>query len=228
MRLLFFKDFFDLIFPRTCDLCGRNLFDFESCLCKICIGTLPRTLYHAMPSENDLTQKIKGIANVGMAMSFLRFTKNGQSQKILHCLKYRNKPKLGIQLGELYSNQLNEVELTNNWDVIVPVPLHPIKKYRRGYNQSEEFAKGLSHGLQLPIEEMLERKKFTETQTKKTRIQRMENVDEVFALTRPTDGRRILLVDDVMTTGATLCSCANVLLANGAKTVDLITIAAGK
>ncbi|MBN3521231.1 ComF family protein [Algoriphagus lutimaris] len=228
MRLLFIKDFFDLIFPRTCDLCGRNLFDFESCLCKICIGTLPKTLYHLMPSENDLIQKIKGIANVGMTMSFLRFTKNGQSQKILHCLKYRNKPKLGIQLGELYSYQLNEVDLTKNWDVIVPVPLHPIKKYRRGYNQSEEFAKGLSNGLKLPMEELLERKKFTETQTKKTRIQRMENVDEVFVLARPTDGRRILLVDDVITTGATLCSCANVLLANGAKTVDLITIAAGK
>lgn len=228
MRLLYFKDFFDLIFPRTCDLCGRNLFDFESCLCKICVGTLPKTLYHVMPSENDLIQKIKGIADVGMAMSFLRFTKNSQSQKILHSLKYRNKPKLGIRLGELYSNQLNEAGLACYWDVIVPVPLHPIKKYRRGYNQSEEFAKGLSKGLDLPMEEFLQRNKFTETQTKKSRIERMDNVDDVFSLIRPADGKRILLVDDVMTTGATLCSCANVLLANGAKTVDLITIAAGK
>lgn len=230
MRLHYLKDFFDLIFPRNCDLCGRNLFDFETDLCKICIGSLPKTLYHAMPYENDLTDKIKGLSKIGMAMSFLRFTKAGQSQKILHLLKYRNKPEIGIKIGKLYAHQLVEAGLSASWDIIVPVPLHPLKHRRRGYNQSEEFGKGISEGLNLPCYNYLERKKFTETQTKKSRIERMENVEEVFAIlsNKSVSGLRILLVDDVITTGATLCSCANVLLANGAKTVDLATIAAGK
>lgn len=230
MRLQFFKDFFDLVFPRNCELCGRNLFDFETGFCKICIGLLPKTSYHIMPYENDLTDKIKGLSKVGMAMSFLRFTKEGESQKILHLLKYRNKPEIGLKLGRLYARELSEAGLSGSWDTIIPVPLHALKLQRRGYNQSEEFAKGISEGLNLPVNNFLERRKFTETQTKKSRIQRMENVEEVFTLVPNTSisGLRILLVDDVITTGATLCSCANVLLANGAKTVDLATIAAGK
>jgi ComF family protein len=230
MRLHFFKDFFDLVFPRNCELCGRSLYDFETGFCKICIGSLPKTLYHAMPYENDLTDKIKGLTKAGMAMSFLRFTKEGESQKILHRLKYRNKPEIGIELGKLYARELAGAGLSDSWDSIVPVPLHTLKHQRRGYNQSEEFAKGISEGLNLPFNNFLERKKFTETQTKKSRIQRMENVEVVFSIVSNTSisGLRILLVDDVITTGATLCSCANVLLANGAKTVDLATIAAGK
>ncbi len=230
MRLHFFKDFFDLIYPRNCSLCGRSLFDFEVCFCRICIGTLPRTLYHRMPTENDLTDKIKGLSNVGMAMSFLRFTSGGQSQKILHRLKYRNKPEIAEKLGKLYAQDLIEANFKNCWDLIVPVPLHPVKLLRRGYNQSEQFAKGLSEGLEVDYENALERKKFTETQTKKSRLQRMENVEDVFQISvgHSISNLRILLVDDVITTGATLCSCANVLLANGAKTVDLASIAAGK
>lgn len=228
MRLLFFKDFLDLVFPRNCDLCGRSLFDFEGCLCKICVGTLPKTLYHAFPDDNDLTQKVKGLSNIGMAMSFLRFTKDGQSQKILHQLKYRNKPELGVFLGKLYAQELNEFQFSKCWDVITTIPLHPVKKLRRGYNQSEEFAKGLSEGLKISQKNYLERRKFTETQTKKSRIQRMSNVEDVFEVNTTVDGLRILLVDDVITTGATLCSGANMLLASGAKSVDLITIAAGK
>jgi len=230
MRLNFFKEFFDLIFPRNCELCGRNLFDFESVFCKICIGSLPKTLYHAMPYENDLMDKTRGLSKIGMAMSFLRFTKEGKSQKILHRLKYLNKPEIGIVLGKLYSRELLETGLSECWDTIVPVPLHALKHQRRGYNQSEEFAKGISQGLNIPFNNFLKRTKFTETQTKKSRMQRMENVEEVFDIVpnAPIAGLRILLVDDVITTGATLCSCANILLAKGAKTVDLATIAAGK
>ncbi|MBN7814403.1 ComF family protein [Algoriphagus sp. YJ13C] len=230
MGLLFLKDFFDLIFPRNCDLCGRSLFDFENCLCKICVGTLPKTLYHIMPSDNDLTEKLKGLTQINKAMAFLRFTKEGMSQKILHKLKYRNKPQIGIKLGNLYGQELFKTGFAEDWDLIIPVPLHPMKQRRRGYNQSEEFARGLSEAMNIPWKPLLIREKFTETQTKKSRIQRMSNVEDVFKLnTQETpNGLKILLVDDVITTGATLCACANVLLANGAKTVDLVTIAAGK
>ena len=163
------------------------------------------------------------------AIAFIRFTKKGKSQKLLHLLKYKNKPEIGLEMGRLYGITLKENGFSNEWDVIVPVPLHPIKQKRRGYNQSEKFASGLSSELGIPAQELLVRKKFTETQTKKSRLQRLENVDEVFGLAENLNGMvlRVLLVDDVITTGATLCVCANVLLAYGAKHVDLATIAAG-
>lgn len=229
MRLLFAKDFLDLIFPRNCILCGRTLFDHERCLCSICVGMLPKTSYHLRSGDNDLTSKVKGLSDIGRVMSFLKFTKEGKSQKLLHELKYRSKADLARELGKLYGKILSESGLNNIWDQIVPVPLHPLKQQRRGYNQSEQFAIGLSGVMEIPVVLALARTKFTETQTKKSRLQRLDNVEEVFSHVsdKSIDKKSIMLVDDVMTTGATLCACANVLLASGAKNVDLVTIAAG-
>lgn len=229
MRLFFLKDFLDLIFPRNCPMCGKSLFDFEPCLCTICQGTLPIANFHLRPFDNELTSKLRGLMPVHRALAFIRFSKKGKSQKLLHLIKYKNYPELGEEMGRLYGLSLMQEGYSSEWDLIVPVPLHPLKQKRRGYNQSEKFAKGLAKSLQIDAKEVLERRKFTETQTNKSRLQRLENVDEVFDLTQgePINGLRILLVDDVITTGATLCACANVLLANGAKHVDLATIAAG-
>jgi ComF family protein len=162
-------------------------------------------------------------------MAFLKFTKAGNSQKLLHELKYRNKSDLARELGKLYGKILLDSGFKSIWDQIVPVPLHPLKQQRRGYNQSEQFAIGLSKVLEIPVVIALERTKFTETQTKKSRLQRLDNVEEVFCLSRDLSiaNKSVMLVDDVMTTGATLCACANVLLAGGANNVDLVTIAAG-
>ncbi len=229
MRLIFWKDFLDLIFPRNCPQCGRVLFDFEQCLCTICQGSLPVANFHLRPYDNELTSKIRGLTKVNRVMAYLRFSKKGKSQKLLHQLKYKNKPEIGEEMGRLYGLLLSQNGYLKEWDVIVPVPLHPMKQKRRGFNQSEKFALGLAKPLDLAVENLLERRKFTETQTKKSRLERLENVDEVFGLRQGENisGMRILLVDDVITTGATLCACSNVLLANGAKHVDLVTIAAG-
>lgn len=164
-----------------------------------------------------------------MVMAYLKFTKGGNSQKLLHQLKYRNKPQLAQELGSLYGKILKDNGFEKCWDIIVPVPLHPLKQSRRGYNQSEYFGIGLSEGLTVKMENGLTRRKFTETQTQKSRLERMYNMDDVFTVSHHSfiTNKSILLVDDVMTTGATLCACANVLLTNGAKNVDLVTIAAG-
>ena len=229
MRLFFWKDFIDLIFPRNCALCKRALFDFEPCLCTICQGMLPRANFHLRPFDNELTSKLQGLMPVHRVMAFLRFTKKGKSQTLLHLLKYKNKPELGEELGRLYGLSLLDNGFGGAWDVLVAVPLHPLKKQRRGYNQSECFARGLSKVMGIPYRELLLRKKFTTTQTNKSRLERLENVEEVFALKEGqiTQGQRILLVDDILTTGATLCGCAQNLLRGGAKHVDLATIAAG-
>lgn len=229
MRFDLLKDFLDLVFPRNCAQCGRTLFDFEPCLCTICQGSLPVANFHLRPFDNELTSKIRGLTQVNRVMAFLRFSKKGNSQKLLHQFKYKNKPEIGEEMGRLYGLLLAQTGFLQEWDVIVPVPLHPMKEKRRGFNQSEKFAIGLAKPLDIKVKNLLERKKFTETQTKKSRLQRLDNVDEVFEAVKGTNitGLRILLVDDVITTGATLCSCANVLLVNGAKHVDLVTIAAG-
>jgi ComF family protein len=229
MRLFFWKDFIDLIFPRNCALCKRALFDFEPCLCTICQGMLPKANFHLRPFDNELTSKLQGLMPVHRVMAFLRFTKKGKSQTLLHLLKYKNKPELGEELGRLYGLSLLDNGFGGAWDVLVAVPLHALKKQRRGYNQSECFARGLSKVMGIPYRELLVRKKFTTTQTNKSRLERLENVEEVFALNegQVTQGLRILLVDDILTTGATLCGCAQTLLQGGAKHVDLATIAAG-
>jgi len=229
MSLFFWKDFVDLIFPRLCPLCRRALFDFEPCLCTICQGTLPRANFHLRAEDNELTSKLRGLYPVHRAMAFLRFTKKGNSQALLHLLKYKNKPELAEDLGRLYGLSLTRSGYLNQWDIIVPVPLHALKKQRRGYNQSEQFPLGLSRSLGIPAEELLLRIKNTPTQTRKSRLERQSNVDEVFALKsgKKVTGKRVLLVDDVLTTGATLGACARVLWADGANLVDLATIAAG-
>jgi ComF family protein len=230
LRFSIFEDFLALVFPKTCCLCKRSLFDFENQLCKICIANLPIADYHLRPQNNDLVVKIMGLTHPNLVMSFLRFTKKGISQSLLHQLKYKNKPEIGTELGRIYGSILHSVNLQNNWDEITPVPLHYLKQKRRGYNQSEQFANGLSESLGIPVNISLERVQFTETQTRKSRIERIENVSEVFAVKRDSKlaGKRILLVDDVMTTGATLVSCANILYDQKVKTVDLAVIAAGK
>jgi ComF family protein len=138
---------------------------------------------------------------------------------------------LGRAIGVLYGGLLLQNGFSEKWDVIVPVPLHRTKLKRRGYNQSEMFAEGLSKAMQIPVGRVLHRNTHTQTQTKKTRLQRWENVSEVFCLetvAMDCKGKRILLVDDVMTTGATLAACANVLKRAQPSKVDLAVIAAGK
>jgi ComF family protein len=229
MRLFFWKDFLDLIFPRNCPLCKQALFDFEPCLCTVCQGTLPRANFHLRPFDNELTAKLQGLMRVHRVMAFLRFSKKGKSQALLHLLKYKNKPEIGEELGRLYGLSLSQNGFSGLWDVLVAVPLHPLKKSRRGYNQSECFARGLSQSLGIPVQELLERRRFTETQTNKSRLERLNNVEQVFVMQEGihASGLRILLVDDILTTGATLCSAAQALLEGGAKHVDLATIAAG-
>ena len=230
MRFPIFEDFLSLVFPKTCCLCKRSLYDFEIQLCKWCIASLPITHYHLQPNQNDLQVKLMGLTQTGRVMAFLRFTKKGDSQKLLHQLKYKNKPEIGVELGRIYGYLLKEHGFQPFWDQITPVPLHPLKQKRRGYNQSEQFALGLSEALEIPVSMDLERIQFTETQTKKSRLQRLANVADVFQIKNGKQvlGKKILLVDDVMTTGATLATCANVLWSAHASSIDLAVLAAGR
>jgi len=161
-------------------------------------------------------------------MAIFKFNKSGRVQHLLHEFKYKNHPEIGIVLGRVYAAKLIEINLNNAFDMIIPVPLHPLRKRKRGYNQSAKFAEGLSEKLNIPFsDDLMIRKMSTETQTRKTKLNRWENMSGVFGLNKPQiiQGKRILLVDDVITTGSTVEACAHVLLNEGCPELSIACIA---
>jgi ComF family protein len=189
---------------------------------------MPRTNYH-LEKANPFYNKFKGRIPAQHVMALFKFVKSSRVQKLLHRLKYQNQPEIGVTLGRLYGQYLLLADFEKEFDLIIPVPLHVMKKRKRGYNQSDEFGKGLSEVLGMPCsDKILQRKYETETQTRKTKLKRWINVSEVFEVTDPKQikGLRILLVDDVVTTGATLEACGQVLLDAGCKEISIACIAA--
>jgi ComF family protein len=156
------------------------------------------------------------------------FSKGGSVQKLVHQLKYRGRKEIGIAIGKFYGADLRESETFCSSQVIIPVPLHAGKLKRRGYNQSDLFAQGLASGLDIPHDPAnLVRVKASETQTRRSRFERWKNVESVFKVSDPSrlEGKNILLVDDVVTTGSTLEACAQELLKVPGTTVSVATIA---
>jgi len=224
---MWISDFINLFFPNLCQACGKSLIKNEHILCLSCLHKLPKTNFH-MHENNPISRIFWGRANIHAATSFLFFNKGGQVQKLIHQLKYKANTETGRYLGELLGNDLKKSKLFKDIDVIIPVPLHKKKLHKRGFNQSEIISEGISNSMQVPINiHSLQRLEHTETQTKKTRYSRWENVKGKFGIIdlAGLEGKHILLIDDVLTTGATLESCAQTLLEIPQVTVSMATLA---
>ncbi len=223
----FFYDFLQLFFPVTCAACSQKLIYAEKHLCTYCLGTLPETLSHLV-NNNKIAQKFYGKVPPVRIVSLYKFTKKSYVQKILHLLKYKNLPALGKHLGKYYGMLLKKTNYAVGVDAIIPVPLHPIRLQERGYNQSKQIAQGLATTLLLPCQDTwLEKKINIPTQIKKTRQKRWKNVQLAFSVPNKTlvKGKQLLLVDDIITTGATLTACTQALLESGASTIRIVTLA---
>lgn len=221
------NDFLSLAFPKICYACGKSLFKKEDCICTCCLYHLPKTNFH-LYSDNPVIRLFWGRIPVFSASSFFSFNKGGKVQELVHQLKYRGKKEIGISLGKFYGNELKQSPLFSGVEMVIPVPLHVKKLKRRGYNQSEIFGQGIAKTMNIEsAENILIRITATETQTKKSRFARWKNVEEVFKVAHPEkiENKHILLVDDVITTGATMEACANKILEVPGTKVSIATIA---
>jgi ComF family protein len=202
-----------MMYPTLCAACGKPLFHGEECICTPCRFHLPRTGFHLF-NGNPVVKHFWGKVKVESATAYYYFNKGERVQRLIHQLKYKGRKDVGIFIGNLMGNELKKSEF-EKVDLVVPVPLHISKLKKRGYNQSDCFAEGLASGLNKKFSNaVVSRMEATETQTRKHRFERYKNVDNIFDVidADAVSGKNILLVDDVITTGSTLISCAEALV----------------
>lgn len=218
-------DFKSLFFPRLCNGCRTMLTAQENLVCTSCTYNLPFTNFHIL-KENQLEKTFWGKVNIQSASAYLYFKQGGAVQNLMHQLKYNNMPELGIWLGEMYGRQLAKFSDYSDFDALIPVPLHKIKQRKRGYNQSEQIAIGLSKVLNIPvISNVLKRVKYADSQVQKSRISRYDNLKASFIAENPTGIHKVILVDDTITTGATLEACVHALNHVGIDKISILGIA---
>lgn len=217
---------FDLILPRFCCSCNIKLTVNEDTICQNCFSKIPLASEERLKREFE--RKFLNNKIISDFYSPFVFEKDKELQHAIHSLKYQNKFQVGIFLGKVLAQkiQINR----SNWkiDLIIPIPLHQLKKAERGYNQSYYIAKGMSKFLNLPCSDrIVKRKKYTESQTTMTLTERQENIFDAFKIRNKNavNGKIILLVDDVITTGATISECGDVILKSGAKKIFSTSIA---
>lgn len=211
-RLL--SDFLSLLFPRLCAACQQSLHHGEQVICLGCAYDLPYTDFHTY-ADNPVARAFWGRIPVQSAMALLYFQRGNRTQQLLHQLKYQRQPEigrfLGAKLGERLAGAITAAAAGIPIDLIIPVPLHPRRQRSRGYNQSEHIARGIATILQVPVHTgVLKRQTHTSSQTRKDRSARVDNMAAAFLVLQPAllQNKHILLVDDVITTGATLEACA--------------------
>lgn len=220
-------DFLSLIYPRLCICCHNDLLREERHLCFSCHGKLPYTFYAGM-TENPVSSIFSGRIEIQAATALLHFERGNAVQKIMHELKYRGNPDIGAYFGQIMGEELMKSGNYSGVQAILPVPLHEAKRRMRGYNQSEAIAGGINKVLNSElVTNALFRKNRTASQTRKKRYERWENVSSVFEVSheRLKKFSHLLIVDDVITTGATIEACASIICAAAPFRLSVATLA---
>jgi ComF family protein len=205
---------FHIVFPHVCSGCGSDLLNRESMICIHCLSKMPATNFHLFPN-NPVEKIFWGRIPLVSATAQYYFSKNSLMQYLMHQFKYKGNKELGRQLGYFMGNDLLQSKRFNNVDALVPLPLFASRQKRRGYNQAAVLCEGIAGIMNLPVyTDVIIRPAYTETQTKKGRVERWENIEGKFQVADPEkiQGKYLLLIDDVITTGATLEACAKELL----------------
>lgn len=224
------SDILSLIYPHRCAGCGNPVTETEGPICVACRARLPLLFPEPYSDHPELLKKFEGLLPIRHAMAFLTFSKGGLTQHLLHGLKYGRQPQIGEVLGQTLGSAVMRAGFVPCFDLILPIPLHQKKLKSRGYNQSMMLAKGLASAFGGQAnDEILVRTKATETQTRKGKLLRLLNVDEVFALhpekQNDVKNKHVLLVDDVITTGSTMEACGRVLMEGKPASLSIATLA---
>lgn len=221
-------DFVSLIYPRTCIVCNQSLTSAEKHLCLGCELNIPK--WELSANKADLKKKFAYQPQVIEVFAFMNYLKGGMAQKLIHALKYLGKKDLGVWLGEEFGKSV-KTRVHDSVDLIIPVPLHSSRLKQRGYNQSDLIAKGLSKSLEIDFSDsVVERTKKTNTQTKKAKTDRWSSMDSVFAVCKPRaiENQRIMIIDDVVTTGATTGRLCDEIAKCNPKAITVAALAVGK
>ncbi len=195
-----------LIYPETCLICDTELSSNENSVCSLCSQELEYTQFEKYSEPTELDKLFWGRVKIEFTFSLFYFREEGSTQKILHALKYKHSPQVGVEFGRIIGRRLKSVPFVKEIDLLVPVPIHPKKEFQRGYNQSEQLAIGISDILSIPMDtKFLKKNNHNGSQTRKGRFDRWDNVSSVFVIGKSrSKPRHIAIVDDVITTGATL------------------------
>ncbi len=221
----------DFISPRACRICGKRLSTAEQEICTVCNRHLPRTRYAETPYDNDMARRFWGHFHTERAAALFFYETHNSPSKLIYDLKYHGKEELGEWLGRVTAEEFAANGFFEGIDMIVPVPITWRRKWHRGYNQSLAIARGVAEVTGLPVSaKALERTHFNRSQTQLSVSERMENVAGAFHLWRKDGivGRHILLVDDIVTTGATASECGKLLEKGGAEKISVLSIGCTK
>lgn len=227
MRMRFWSRLLDLLSPRTCGVCGQRLSISEHAVCTPCYLHLPRTAFQYTPYDNPMTQLFWGLAPVDRAAAMFYYQPHSEMARLIYDLKYGDRPDIGEDLGRMMAEEMQQADYFAGVDYLLPVPLSPKRQRQRGYNQSEMLCRGIRDITGIPVmTKILRRKHFKQSQTALMRHQRQENVADMFSLheTAHLEGRHLLLVDDVCTTGATLTACVHALSAIPRLRLSVLTL----
>lgn len=222
-----FHSLINLFYPSLCYGCGNDEVGQDEMLCLTCYQDLPFTRFEKI--QGNPTEKLFwGRLTLKFGVSIFYFIPGSPIQRIIHQIKYRGEKDLGIFMGKIAGEKLRPIIEENDIDYCIPMPLHPKKEYKRGYNQASLICQGIKEICKVEyFDKIVIREENTTTQTKKSRIERWENVETIFSIPDKNKilGKHILIVDDVITTGASTESCGQILLANGARSVSIAGLA---